>query len=400
MARSYKERMDPDGEIATLAIGMRALSWGPVGALLKQAGLFDDETLKFARSAHTQYDELTQGPSEIAEALAPLGWIAFDGAPVEEYREAACLATSGDADGAEDLLTTTWNDGARLRSALARRRNLYGGDDDADAIDHHRVSLMLEALESHEEKRYASAIALILTQIDGIVYDMTGEDAKSFFAARKKATHLQDEETIAGHPAGLAVLAGLFTRDRRTTTVEGQLIRHGIVHGRELAYGTLRNSTKALVALLAVLEWAKPIATKQNEQRNRAREDRYAGSEERDDYGRRLDRRGFDDVQSTLQRLEGWQLGHWKRRGRYAMKLEELDPDRKYLTAKGLALRADPDKEVYIAWAPTPPGIVFGIAGRKGETIPWRYVGETSPPFDIESPEWRHDIDDMPHDDW
>jgi hypothetical protein len=396
MPRSYKERLDPGGEIELLVQGMGALAATPLGPLL---GL-DDKALGTLDTASREYGELVEFPETIAEALAPLGWIAFDGAPAEEYREAARLASNGDADGAENALTATWNDGARLRSALARRRNLYGGDEDADAIDHHRVSLMLEALESHEDKRYASAIALVLTQIDGIVYDMTGKDAKSFFAARGKATHLQDEETMAGHPAGLPVLAGLFTRDRRTTTVEGQLIRHGIVHGRELAYGTLQNSTKAFVALLAVLEWAKPIATKQNEQRKHAHEERYTGSDERDDYGRRMDRRGFDDVQSTLQRLEGWQLGHWKRCGRYAMKLEELDPDGKYLTAKGLALRADPDKEAYTAWAPTPPGIVFGIAGQKGETIPWRYVGETPPPLDVGSPEWRHDLDGDPYDDW
>jgi len=396
MPRSYKERLDPDGEIELLAQGMGALAATPVGSLL---GL-DDKARKTLETTSREYAELVEFPNTIAEALAPLGWIAFDGAPVEEYREAARLAASGDAAGAENVLTAAWNDGTRLRFALTRRRNLYGGDEDADAIDHHRVSLMLEALESHEAKRYASAIALVLTQIDGIVYDMTGEDAKSFFAARKKAAHLQDEKTMAGHPDGLPVLAGLFTRDRRTTTVEGQLIRHGIVHGRELAYGTLQNSTKAFVALLAVLEWAKPIAAQQNEQRKRAHEERHAGSDERDSYGRRMDRRGFDDAQSTLQRLEGWQLGHWKRCGRYAAKLKELDPDGKYLIAKGLALRACPDKEAYFAWAPTPPGIVFGIAGRKGETIPWRYVGETPPPPDLGAPEWRHDLEDDPYDDW
>jgi len=396
MPRSYKKRLDPDGEFELLAQGMSALAATPLGPLL---GL-DDKALGTLGAASRDYAELVELPETIAEALAPLGWIAFDGAPVEEYREAARLAASDDPDGAENVLTATWNDGTRLRSALARRRNLYGGDEGADAIDHHRASLMLEALESHEAKRYASAIALVLTQIDGIVYDMTGKDAKSFFAARKKATHLQDEETMAGHPDGLSVLAGLFTKDRRTTTVKGQLIRHGIVHGRELAYGTLQNSTKAFVALLAVLEWAKPIAAKQNEQRKRAHEERYAGSDERDCYGRRMDRRGFDDVQSTLQRLEGWQIGHWKRRDRYATKLEELDPDGKYLTAKGLALRAHPEKEAYLAWAPTPPGIIFGIAGRKGETIPWRYVGKTPPPLDLGAPEWRHDLQDDPYEDW
>jgi hypothetical protein len=45
-----------------------------------------------------------------------------------------------------------------------------------------------------------------------------------------------------------------------TTEVSGRLLRHGIVHGRELAYGTRANSTKAFAALLALIVWAQPIA--------------------------------------------------------------------------------------------------------------------------------------------
>jgi hypothetical protein len=187
MPRSYKERLDPDGEVEFLTKGMGALAATPLGPLL---GL-DDEAFATLQTASRDYAELVEFPTTIADALAPLGWIAFEGAPVEEYQEAARFAASGDPDGAEKALTAAWNDGNRLRFALTRRHNLYGGDEIAEAIDHHRVSLMLEALESHEAKRYASAIALVLTQIDGIVYDMTGKDAKSFFgcSGRSRGSH-------------------------------------------------------------------------------------------------------------------------------------------------------------------------------------------------------------------
>ncbi|HET6571119.1 MAG TPA: hypothetical protein VFG58_06500, partial [Solirubrobacterales bacterium] len=210
MARSYKERMDPGGEIGMLTAGMRALSWGPVGTVLKQAGVFDDEALELARSAHTQYDELTQGPSEIAENLAPLGWIAFGGTPAEEYREAARLASVGNHEAAEELLTGAWNSGDRLRWAVARINSIYaGGDESWRMIGHHRRRQLDEALENHHDERYASAIGIVLPQIDGIVHDLTGKAAKSFFASGPKARHLQDEETLAGHPDGLRVLGKL-----------------------------------------------------------------------------------------------------------------------------------------------------------------------------------------------
>jgi hypothetical protein len=175
MVRSYKDRVDPKGEIETLAAGMRVLSWGPVGSLLKQAGVLDDESLNFARSAHAQYDKLTRGPADIAENLAPLGWIAFGGVPADEYREAARLAAEGNNEASEDLLTKMWNHSDRLTWAVKRTNTLYsGGDEPWRQIGHHRRKLIDEALHSHRSERFASAINIVLPQIDGIVHDLTG----------------------------------------------------------------------------------------------------------------------------------------------------------------------------------------------------------------------------------
>jgi hypothetical protein len=394
--------MDPDGEIATLTTGMCALSWGPVGALLKHAGLFDDETLKFARSVQSQYDELTQGPSEIAENLAPLGWIAFGGTPAEEYREAARLASEGDHETAEELLTKTWNSDDRLRWAVTRINSIYsGGDESWRMIGHHRRRQLDEALESHHDERYASAIGIVLPQIDGIVHDLTGKAAKSFFASGPKAKHLQDDETIAGHPDGLEVLGRLFNKDRRSTTVDGELRRHGILHGRELGYDTLRNSTKVFVALLSVIEWAQPLGRVKAEQLAREEEERYAGSQERDEFGRRLDRRGFEDAQSALTKLAQYQYGHFKHQGMYETCLEDLDKPDGLPAISGLELETAADRQSYRAWMPTKTDVVFGVAGAGGKFEGWKYVGEGPPPLGVpDSDVWRHDIEDLPHDDW
>jgi hypothetical protein len=393
--------MDPAGEFESLARGMQALSWGPLGWLLKQFGGFDDESLELARSAHAQYQALTQWPSEIAENLAPLGWIASGTAPSNEYREAARLASEGETEAAEELLTKTWNDDDRLRWAVTRVNSLYFGTESMQKIGHHRRKQLNEALESHQEQRYASAIGIVLPQIDGIVHDLTGKAARSFFASGPKARHLRDDETMAGHPGGLTVLARLFNKDRRETTVDGELRRHGILHGRELDYDTLRNSTKAFVALLAVIEWAQPLAAAKAKKLIREEEERYAGSQERDEYGRRRDRRGFKEAQDALTKLSQYQYGHFKHRGLYETRLEDLDKPDGLPAIQGLVLETSANRKEYRAWMPTETSVVFGVAGMVGEFEGWKYVGEGDPPADILGSEvWRHDIEDMPHDDW
>lgn len=402
MARSYKERMDPGGEIETLAAGMRALSWGPVGRVLKQVGVFDDEALDLGRSMHQQYGELTRGPSEIAENLAPLGWIAFGGVPAEEYRTAARLAAEESPEAAEELLTETWNGSDRLRWAVTRINSIYsGGDEPWRKIGHHRRRQIDEALENHYAERYASAIGIVLPQIDGIVHDLTGKAAKSFFASGPKANHLQDDETIAGHPEGLMVLGRLFNKDRRSTTVDGELRRNGILHGRELGYDTFRNSTKAFVALLSVIEWAQPLAVVKAERLAREEEDRHAGSHECDEFGRRLDRRGFKDSQDALLKLAHFQYGHFTHQGKYETRLTDLDKPDGLSTVRGLQLETSADRQSYRAWMPTKTSVVFGVAGEDGKFEGWKYVGEDAPPADVSGADsWRHDIDDLPHDDW
>ena len=177
MARSYRERMDPRDEIDALTAGIDALARSPIGQLL------NDEDVQRARSARSQYEELIRWPSEIAENLAPLGWIAFGTASAEEYREAARLAGAGENEAAEELLTKTWNDDDRLRGVATRISSIYSGHESMRSIGHQRRKQLDEALENHREERYASAIGIVLPQIDGIVHDLTGKAAKSFLPA-------------------------------------------------------------------------------------------------------------------------------------------------------------------------------------------------------------------------
>jgi hypothetical protein len=394
--RNYEARVDPDGSHRRLSNGMALLASGPGGWVLKKLGV-DAETLASARAAPARFAELVGGLETVAQTLAPLGWIAFGAMPTEEYQRAARLAAAGDSDAAEELLMSAWEQ--RLELALQPLRFLYE-DESRSAIGHGRLVIMREALENYAAGRYASAVMLTLSQIDGIVFDMTGKDARSFFASGAKAAHLRDEQTLAGHPSGLAVLARLFNKDRRQTSVEGDLRRHGIMHGRELEFGSKRNAIKTFVALFSVIEWARPIAETQTARLRSEREQRYAGSEETDEDGRRLDRRGFDRVQRALETIELYQHTRFDRAG-YARDARELEANDEFSSITGIEMTVSSGGQSFRAWAPTEGGIVFGVAGERGDQIGWRYQGSCPPPEDVSGhPGWRHLLEDEPHPDW
>src|SRR5205823_3178725 len=132
---------------------------------------------------------------------------------------------------------------------------------------------------------------------DGIVLELTGRQL--FVTGKPK--HLADSETLAGLPEGFRLLAPLLAESQGQTTASGALRRHGILHGRELRYDTVINSTKCFVLLLAVMDWAEAPFQRLVEKRRAERETTYRGSTARDDQGRRLDRRGFARAKKALE---------------------------------------------------------------------------------------------------
>ena len=172
----------------------------------------------------------------------------------------------------------------------------------------------------------------------------------------------------------------------------GKLSRQGILHGRELGYDTLINSTKSFVLLVAVIEWAQPRARELAEKLMHEREVQFAGSQETDEDGRWLDRRGFKEATESLQRLGMIQMGQWRNNGRYGDDIESLQPGQlgdSRMHGKGnIHLVADKDGREYRAWRSTPSGFHFGIAGRDGPPNEWRYAGLKPPPDDLETDEW------------
>lgn len=215
----------------------------------------------------------------VADALAAHGWLTFPGAPRRQYCEAAAITdrrpqaqldpelTSSAINGA---LVATWNaDADRLDAIVGGVERIYAAPAngaDLRGLREGRVAMVQEALANHRDGRHASAIALAITQIDGIAADVppTPNAAFPFLVAdprdRTKPDLIVDAASLAAHPGCVTLVARLMRTGRPDTNVGAGLHRHGIMHGRDLAYGTQVNSTKVLTVLLALVQWAEPVA--------------------------------------------------------------------------------------------------------------------------------------------
>ncbi len=253
--RGLLERLDPPGEARRATRAVMALTSRPARALLRVLGAdaSDVDSLgELSRQVHRNMDDLARQE----RLLCPLGWMVFERSPSDAYVAAADLVERGRVDDAEELLCAAWNAdrAALLRGPLHQVMGLYTLPDDDDLVEgtiaFHRSQEIGEAVALHLEGRYRGAIQIALSQMDGIAADLSPRRRGLF---SRGGLELTDEATAVGHPANLAQMQRLLTERCPDTTTLGRLLRHGIIHGRELGYATEVNSTKALVALLALI---------------------------------------------------------------------------------------------------------------------------------------------------
>jgi hypothetical protein len=408
--RSRADRLDPDGKFRREADGLATLARG-LGWFLRAAGV-DKDALRAARTIPAELRSLLEGLESAATTLAALGWIPFEYSPQEAYMEAARLVEAGKIDEAEEVIVGRWNenDAISLRLSVHRVRCLYRvataeyHDPDEPDIGHARAVLINEAIENHRDGRFASAISIALAQIDGIVCDFSAE-AQPFFNRDRKTgaprATIVDADTLAGHPEALAALHRLLTQKCPTTEMSGRLLRHGIMHGRELGFGNLRNSTQALAILLTVITWAHPIAQRRLDAAAAERERRWAGSTERDAHGRLMDRRGFARAKDSVETLARLQENLCGRDGRYAQSIATIDPNgvlREMFAGADTACTID--GAGYIVWAVAETGYVFAHSNREGRDYGWQYAGHGVPTEPGPGDGWHSVLDEPTHPDW
>lgn len=206
-----------------------------------------------SREALASLDALAAAPA----VLGQLGWAVVDRLPSETYGRAVAMVADGANPARIDgLLTTEWNRdrGVRLHGTYGPLHWLYAGDDGHETAAA-RGRLLDRALTHHRARRYEASILILLTQIDGITFDMTGNN-ESFFYDGERLPY-EHTASVAGLPGNLAAVRSQLKVDGFAVSRAGLWQRHPILHGRELAYDTRINSTKTWALLCAVIEWLR-----------------------------------------------------------------------------------------------------------------------------------------------
>jgi hypothetical protein len=403
--REVLRRLDPKGEMLESLEDFALLVDSRPGQgllrLLKVAGL----DLTELERPITRARELVADMTQAVVLFTPLSWAPLSRAPVDIYREALTVyQRTGSTDEAEQRLLDGWNQDDWLRFAVMPLQAVGAGHEELHFISKERWRLVEKALDHHRNGAYEACVPIVLAQADGICQDLVGSKTDmQFFNLAPKNQYFADGSTIAGMPDGLEHLRPLFSEVVRKSGATGKLTRHGILHGRELRYDTQLNSTKVLVLLAAVIEWAQANAREKVERLRRDREAQYAGSDATDEDGRRLDRRGFNEVKAALFALGNGETVLFQRHGRYTDDLRgELAAWLMDLPeGAGLAVDASTDGRQFWAWGVTPTGFCFGIAGRDGSDAKWFYADPAPPEGGLDSgADWRHAAEDPAHPEW
>lgn len=329
------------------------------------------------------------------EEFPKLGWAPSSQIPLDAYEHAIeAFDASGKADQVETILIEGWMASSVLGNLPARVGVLGAGDDNLWQITRQRERLLSKAWTHHQEGSYEASVPLVLAQIDGITTDATAEpsapEGQVFFSRSAGRAVVVDDVTLAGMDAGLPVVRNWFSEPCNETVADGLPRRHGVLHGRELGYDTLVSSTKTFVLLLAVLEWAGPLYRAQVELRRNERYAKYAGSDETDENGWRLDRRGFVEARDALRMLDHAETSFRGSHDRYGT-LEELaaDPLARLILSETTVVAHDVTPDGWWAWQRSDAGLVFAIGRGDDNSGPCYYDGAQVPTSSPPSGGWR-----------
>lgn len=343
--------------------------------------------------------ELVVTVARAIEEFARRGWAASFRMPMPVVKEALRAHDSGAPwTDVEQVLHDGWSESASLDRLSVRIGALGAGDDELWAVSKRRARLIEAAWGHHTNEAFEASIPIVLAQVDGIVADATTSDetmrGKRFFSAGRDQADVVDDETLAGISEALPVVRDWFSEAYLHTDERGSANRHGVMHGRELAYDTAVNSTKCFVLLLAVWEWANRVFQIEADRRKAVRYQSHAGSDGVDERGWRYDRRGFTETRLALKNLDLAQRSYRDRMNRYGT----LDDLRSDVVAKLLYKEEGPEVVVqssadhWSAWSQSESGWVFAIANTP-EAGPWHYDDQTPPAAPPPGSGWRLDDD-------
>lgn len=235
-------------KLRTDAVGFSALGkiikifsfFGPKNPELKEA-------LSKLPELRKQTEHFLMLPDKFNSYFSALGWIAHESMNSPLMEKAIDLAGEKDIEKAEEELasyfTSTQIDWLLHRFKTSPELKL-------------RFKLIRLAYQDTLERRYYSAVPLLLMIIDGIVNDIS--KSKGFFSEN---TDLTAWDSVAAHSSGLSSIRDIFNATRKKTNDEEIYLpfRNGILHGRDLKYDNKFVVGKCWCTLFAIFDWKQAL---------------------------------------------------------------------------------------------------------------------------------------------
>lgn len=192
-----------------------------------------------------QFSKLKETPDNFNKIFSKLGWVAYESISLDIMATAVDLYAARGKEVAENYLADTYD-----KDTIRRGLMSFSGHKHFKK----RLRLLKLAEIDYLEGRYHACVPLLLSLLDGVVDDISGHIG--FFA---KGSNLEIRDSIAAHETGLTVLAKIMTKSAKKTNERPCNIpyRHGILHGKELAFDNKIVAAKCWAAFFATRNWAE-----------------------------------------------------------------------------------------------------------------------------------------------
>ena len=379
-----RRAVDPDGKLLPL---LDALGESPAPPSWMAAVSSDLDAQWEALAAHgVGMEELMQKIEDALTELVPRGWAVFN-MQSEVVARAVGLVKTDRGGEADELLADQWETSTyRTKRVCDRVSSMGAAETTYNAMFLQRARLLRQARSQHERGEYAASIQMVHSQIEGIATDVTA-NKKFFSSSKSRQADVVDPMQLVSIEASLAALRLPYVEGVEQTQTTGSISRHGVAHGRELAYDNREVSAKAWSLLDAIVEWALPLARREADRRRAERQATTAGSADVDEHGRRTDDRGFRETRDALRLLANSSIGWWSRSGAFRSDLIGAVYTREDFTKRGLPadhgleMRVSVDGQCVWLWRSTISGWVLGIAvaAEGGNFREWLYAGSGIP---------------------
>jgi hypothetical protein len=371
--------LDPDGEMRRVMQAAKLLP--PIGRGHELRKLVQEHETLLDTVAHHWVD------------LTDRGWgVANVG--VDVIREAGTLLDHRDAEAA-DIVMAKWFDTRWRERILARVEVLTDGTQNGRALFKQRARLLGTASRQHESEEFAASIMTVLAQVEGITAQVTapaeGGAGKLFFTKRGgRKADVVDASDLASIQPSLDRLRDVYARDVPQAQAEGTLSRHGILHGQEVAFDTYTNSAKCWSLLDLLVQWALPRGRMRAAHVEGRRQSEFAGSDDVDELGRRLDDREFKVTRNALYEVCAAQSAYARRNHLFnadevtAQLSDEAMAKRGLPIPHGVTVRTAPDGSNFSASRRTVSGWWLGrglTLNESGLVDIWYYSGPHQPEF-------------------